>query len=63
MKGVDTNDFIKKRIGDNCSYCAVVCYVLVGDAHHTRHMGRTVFDVVAINSIGSVTNRVDRLDT
>ncbi len=63
MKGVDTNDNFKKRIGDNRSYNAVDDLILVGDAHYNRNLGRFIFDVVASTCIGSFTNRIDRLVT
>ena len=59
MKGVDTNDNFKKRIGDYRSYNAVDDLILVGDAHYNRSLGRFIFDVVTIACIGSFTNRVD----
>ena len=59
MKGVDTNDNFKERIGDYRSYNAVDDLILVGDAHYNRSLGRFIFDVVAIACIGSFTNRVD----
>ena len=63
MKGGDTNDNFKKRIGDNRSYNAVDGLILVGDAHYNRSLGRFIFDVVADIGIGSFTNRIDRLVT
>ena len=63
MKGGDTNDNFKKRIGDNRSCNIVDDLILVGDAHYNRNLDRFIFDVVAVTCIGSFTNRVDRLVT
>ena len=63
MKGGDTNDNFKKRIGDYRSYNAVDDLILVGDAHYNRSLGRFIFDVVTIIGISSIANRVDRLVT
>ena len=63
MKGVDTNDYIKKRIRDNRSYNAVDDLILVGDAHYNRNLDRFIFDVVTIIGISGFTNRIDGLVT
>lgn len=62
MKGVDTNDYIKKRIGDYRSYNAVDDLILVGDAHYNRGLGRFIFDVVTIGCTCSITDRGHHLD-